>query len=133
KVRRRFPVDTKSAARPRFSHFAATASARGSTGRERPGNLPHSGDLSAYGALLAGDSDLAPPPSDRDARWHDRAPAERQRDRRRTVANRSPAVPQQSAPIRPSATDSPPPPAATSGLHLSQTHGGQASTETTQH
>ena len=77
---------------------AKRSSARDSTGRVRPGNLPHSGDLSAAGALLWGDSGQAPPPSDKDARWHDRAPAELQRDRRRAVANRSPAAPQRSAP-----------------------------------
>src|ERR1700682_6097545 len=102
-------------------------------GRERPENLPHSGVLSAGGVVLVEDSDLAPPPSDKDARWHDRAPAERQRDRRRMVANRSPAVPQQSAPTRPWQMDSSSPPAATSGLRLSQTHAGRASMETTQH
>src|SRR3982074_2390122 len=48
-----------------------------SRGRERPGSLPHSGVLSAGGVVLAEDSDLAQPPSDKDARWHDRAPAER--------------------------------------------------------
>src|SRR5258706_4554266 len=101
-------------------------------GRERPENLPHSGDLSAGGAVLLGDSGQAPPPSDKDARWHDRAPAERQRDRRRTVANRSPAGPQQSGPTRPSELDSPSRPAATSGPRLSQTHAGRASTETRQ-
>src|ERR1700694_2557382 len=52
---------------------AATASARDSTGRVRPGNLPHNGDLSAGGALLVGDLGQAPPSSDKDARWHDRA------------------------------------------------------------
>src|ERR1700722_1119154 len=67
---------------------AAPASARGSTGRARPGSLPHSGDLSPGGALLVGDSGQAPPASDKDARWRDRALAERQRDRRTTVANR---------------------------------------------
>src|SRR5580704_5367214 len=102
-------------------------------GRERQENLPHSGDLSAGGAVPVGDSGRAPPPSDKDARWHDRAPAERQRDRRRTVANRSPAAPQQSAPIRPSQAGSPSLPAATSGSRLSQTHDGRASKETTQH
>src|SRR5882757_10693950 len=82
------------------SLFAVTCS-HGSTGRERPGNPPHSDVLSAGGVVLVEDWGLAPPPSDKDARWHDRAPAERQRDRRRAVANRSPAVPQQSAPTRP--------------------------------
>src|ERR1700730_6533246 len=117
----------------RFNRNGKGTSARGSTGRGRPGNLPHSGDLSAGGALLPGDSGQAPPPSDKDARWHDRAPAERQRDRRRVVENRSPAAPRQSAPKRPSQMDSPSRPAATSGLRLSQTHAGRASTETPQH
>src|SRR3982074_3059219 len=77
------------------SHFAVTACPHGSRGRERPGNLPHSAVLSAGGVVLVEDSGLVPPPSDKDARWHDRAPAERQRDRRRPGANRSPAAPQQ--------------------------------------
>src|SRR5437762_14292088 len=98
--------------------------AHGSTGREKPGNLPHSGVLSAGGVVVAEDSDPAQPPSDKDARWHDRAPAERSRDRRRTVANRSPAAPQQSAPTRPWQMDFSSQPAATSGLRLSQLHAG---------
>jgi hypothetical protein len=61
----------------RGSRSAVTARAHGSTGRERPGSLPHSGVLSAGGVVLAEGSDLAQPPSDKDARWHDRAPAER--------------------------------------------------------
>src|ERR1700722_11017104 len=117
----------------RFNRNGKGSSARDSTGIVRPGNLPHSGDLSAGEALLPGGSGQVPPPSDKDARWHDRAPAERQRDRRRVVANRSPAAPRQSAPKRPSQMDSPSRPAATSGLRLSQTHAGRASTETPQH
>src|SRR5438874_2535759 len=91
---------------------AALASVRGSTGRVRPGNPPHSGDLSVGGAVLPVDSGQARPPSDKDARWHDRAPAARRRDRRRTAANRSPAVPQQPDPIPPSELDFPLRPAA---------------------
>ena len=63
--------------------------------------------------------DPARPPSDKDARWHDRAPAERPRDRRRTAANRSPAAPQRSAPKRPWQMDFSSQPGATSGLRLS--------------
>src|ERR1700732_1235001 len=56
----------------RGSRSAVTARAHGSTGRERPGNPPHSGVLSAAGGVvLAEDSGLAPLPSDKDARWHD--------------------------------------------------------------
>src|SRR5437879_1034983 len=109
------------------------ASAHGSMGRARPGNLPHSGVLSAGGVVLAEDSDPAPPPSDKDARWHDRARAERPRDRRRTAANRSPAARRQSVPMRPWQLDSSSQPAAMSGLRLSQSHAGRASTETTRH
>ena len=117
----------------RGSRSAVTARAHGSTGRERPGSLPHSGDLWARGVVLVEGWGQAPPPSDKDARWHDRAPAERHRDRRRAVANRSPAVPQQSAPTRPWQMDFSLRPAPTSELRLSQSHAGRASTETTQH
>ena len=77
--------------------------------------------------------DLARPPSENDARWHDRAPAERPRDRRRTAANRSPAGPQQSTPKRPWQMDFLSQPAATSGLRLSRSRADRASTERTQH
>src|SRR2546421_5865781 len=117
----------------RLSHFAATASARGSTGRERPGNLPHSGDLSAGGVVLVEDLGQAPPPSYRGAKWHDRAPAERRRDRRRAVAKRSPVAPQQSAPTSPWQMGSSLQPAAMSGLRQSPSYAGRASRETTQH
>src|SRR3974390_2693451 len=75
-----------------------SASAHDSTGRARPGNPPHSDDLSAGGALLAEDSGQAPPPSGKDASWRDRAPAERRRDRRRMAVSPLPAIPQRSIP-----------------------------------
>src|SRR5258708_13708407 len=126
-VKYRWSVGLAAAYKPRIT------CSHGSRGRERPGSPPHSGVLSADGVVLVEDSDLARPPSDKDARWHDRAPAERQRDRRRTVANRSPAVPQQSSPTRPWQMDFSSRPAATAGLRLSQFHAGRASTEATQH
>src|SRR5215469_2229832 len=71
----------------RLTSLASLAlTSHGSRGREKPGNPPHSGDLSAGWTALVGDSDQAPPPSDRDARWHGRALAERRRARRKTVA-----------------------------------------------
>src|ERR1700733_9079526 len=125
-----YRLETRNRRRNPGSRSAVTARARGSTGRERPGSLPHSGVLSAGGVVLVEDSDLVPPPSDKDARWNDRVPAERWRDRRRTVANRSPAAPQQSAPTRPWQMDFSSQPAATSELRLSHSHAGRASTET---
>src|SRR5439155_5825268 len=106
-------------------------SARGSTGRDWPENPPRSGVLSAGGVLPVEGWDPARPLSGTDARWHDRAPAERRRDRRRAVSNRSPAVPRQSPPTRPWQPDSSSQPAATSGWRRLQWHADRASTETT--
>jgi len=52
---------------PQASHQLALTAPRE---QKKPGNLPHSGVLSAGGLVVAEDSDPAQPPSDKDARWH---------------------------------------------------------------
>src|SRR5882724_5596235 len=116
----------------RLTSFVSLAlTAHGSTGRARPGSLPHSGVLPALRLPLEEDSDLALQLSYKDASWHDRALAERRRDRRRPAVTRPRAALQRSLPTRPWELDSSSPPAATSGSRLSQSHAGRASAGTT--